>query len=98
MSIDDVTFALLDAMEAAGCDYLLVGAIAAIYYGITRSTFDVHVVAYMDAGQVSDVAARLGPNYRLESQQAFEVFTGKTMHVIQVAETPFKIDLFPLTS
>ncbi len=97
MSIDDVTFALLDALEAARCDYLLVGAIAAIHYGITRSTFDVDVVAQIEPRQVADMASKLGPDYRLEPQQSFEVFTGKTMHVIYFTGTPFKIDLFPLT-
>jgi hypothetical protein len=97
MTIEDITFALVDALEEAGCDYVLVGAIAAVHYGITRSTFDVDVVAEVEAGRAADIAKLLGPPFRLEPQQAFELFTAKPMFVVHIAGTPFKIDLFPLS-
>jgi hypothetical protein len=97
MSIEDVTLALIDALEQAGCDYMLVGAIAAVHYGITRSTFDVDVVAQFEARSAAEIARLLGPEYRLQPQQGFELFTAKPMFVINAAAAPFKIDLFPLT-
>jgi hypothetical protein len=97
MNIDDITFALVDALEATHGNYLLVGAIASIHYGIMRSTFDVDAVVAIEQRGVVQLARKLGPRYQLEPQQAFEVFTGKHLHVIHVTGTPFKIDLFPLT-
>ncbi len=96
MNIEDITMQLVDALKASQADYMLVGAIAAMHYGITRSTFDVDAVLG-PSGSPAAVARQMGSNYRLEAQQAFEVFTGKHLHVIHAIGTPFKIDLFPLT-
>ena len=97
MNIEDITFDLVAALEAANCPYMLVGAIAAIHYGFARSTFDVDAVVGFQSQSAAALARQLGASYQLETQQAFEVFTGKPIHVIHVKSTPFKIDLFPLT-
>ena len=68
MNIDEVTFALVDALESVQCDYMLVGAIAAIHHGITRSTFDVDAVA--DATKVyvyrNQGSQKLVANYNVD--------------------------------
>jgi hypothetical protein len=98
MNIDDITFALIDALEASGCDYILVGAIAAMQFGVSRSTLDVDAVVGLKSGDVSQIVNQLGPSFQLELQREFEVFTAKHFHVIHAVNSPFKIDLFPLTN
>jgi hypothetical protein len=97
MNIEEITFDLVAALEAGNCPYMLVGAIAAIHYGVARSTFDVDAVVGFQSQTAAELARRMGASYQFESQQAFEVFTGKPIHVIHVKSAPFKIDLFPLT-
>ena len=96
MIIEEVAFALVDALQAEGLDYLLVGALPSIHYGITRSTFDVDVVVELAGTTARQLAQRLGPGYRLEPQGSFEIFTAKNVNVIQVLNTPYTIDVFPL--
>ncbi len=97
MNIEDITFDLIAALEAANCPYMLVGAIAAIHYGVARSTFDVDAVVGYQSHTAAELAKRLGAKYELDTQQALEVFTGKPVQVIHLKSSPFKIDLFPLT-
>ncbi|MEX2174413.1 MAG: DUF6036 family nucleotidyltransferase [Pirellulaceae bacterium] len=94
MNLHDVTIAFLDALESLSCEYILVGGIAATHYGIVRSTYDVDAVVELEGQSVQQIAARLGAAFELDPQQSFEVFTSKTMRVIRVPGTPFKI--FPL--
>jgi hypothetical protein len=68
MSIEEVTFALLDALEATHSDYMLVGAVAAIHYGVARSTFDLAAVVQLTPGRVALLASQLGAAFRLEPQ------------------------------
>ncbi len=43
----EVAECLVDALEAAGCDYALGGAIALGYWGVPRGTIDVDVTLYL---------------------------------------------------
>jgi hypothetical protein len=97
MSIYDATLAMIDALETLGIDYLLVGSLAASYYGLSRSTTDADFVLQLKQHRLKEIVERMGGGYRLEPQTAFEVFTNKRVDVIHVVGTIFKIDVFPLS-
>jgi hypothetical protein len=97
MSIFDATLALVDELNTLATDYLLVGSLAASFYGLSRATTDADFVLEMGQCKLSEIVARMGPKYRLDPQPGFEIFTGKRVDVIQVVGTPFKIDVFPLS-
>lgn len=50
MTIGDVTRAMIDALNAAGVPYLLVGSFSSSYYGIPRSTRDADFVIELGSG------------------------------------------------
>ena len=97
MSIYQATFALIDAAQELHIDYLLVGSLAAGYYGLSRSTVDADFVVQLGPQKLSEVVRRMGAAYRLSPQSGFEIFTNKRIDEIQVVGTIFKIDVFPLT-
>jgi hypothetical protein len=97
MSIHDATIAMIDALDAVGIDYLLVGSLAASYYGLSRATTDADFVLQLKTHRLQEVVERMGSRYRLEPQPQFEVFTNKRVDVIYVVGTIFKIDVFPLS-
>jgi hypothetical protein len=97
MSIHDAMFAMVDALHQNGSDYLLVGSLAASYYGLARSTTDADFVVQLQPSQLSEVVRQMGHGYQLDPQPGFEIFTGKRVNVVHVLGTHFKIDVFPLT-
>jgi hypothetical protein len=98
MSIHDAAIKFIQAANSLGIDHLLVGSLAASYYGLSRSTTDADFVIQMDQPKLTALAEQLGSSYRLEPQAAFEIHTLKQLHVIVVVGTVFKIDVFSLSA
>lgn len=97
MSLYDATFRMVDALETEGVDYVLVGGLAVIYYGVGRSTMDADFVVQLGSKDLSEITRHLGPDYLVSPQRAFEVFTLKERREIKVVGTPFKIEVFALS-
>jgi hypothetical protein len=98
MRAQELALATIDALHALGWDYLLVGGLAAIQHGITRTTYDVDIVLATEALDVAPLVRQLGPGFMLEEQRTLEVFTAKSMQVILLPGTALRIDFFPLGS
>jgi hypothetical protein len=96
MRAQELALTIIDALHALGWDYLLVGGLAAIQHGITRTTYDVDIVLATSSLDIAPLVRRLGPGFVLEEQRTFEVFTAKPMQVIVVPGTALRIDFFPL--
>jgi hypothetical protein len=97
MTTDEAALAVVDALEALGIPYMLVGSFSSNYYGIGRSTLDADFVVQLDLKRATEVAERLGPSFRLDPQTSFETTTMTTRHIVEVVGTPFKIELFHLS-
>ena len=97
MNIYDVACAMAEALERAGVEYSIVGAITSMYYGMSRNTVDADFVVELSVDKIADIAAELPPGFTLERQPRFEMFTGKTYYGITVEGTEFRIDLFVLS-
>jgi hypothetical protein len=98
VNIYDAAFVVIDALESAQIPYMLSGSLASMYYGISRSTVDADFVVHFGTTSVSEVVRRLGPQFRFDAQMSFETITGTTRNVVDVVDTPFKIELFRLGS
>jgi hypothetical protein len=96
MRAQELALATIDALHVLGWDYLVVGGLAAIQHGITRTTYDVDLVLATNSLDISPLARQLGPGFVLDEQRTFEVFTAKSMQVILVPGTPLRIDCFTL--
>jgi len=98
MRAQDVALAAIDALNSLGWEYSLVGGLAAIQHGITRTTYDVDIVIGVDQLNVAPLARQLGGRFELEPQRKFEVFTANEMQIIKLRGSALQIDLFPLSS
>ncbi len=89
--------AVLDALTALRIDYMLVGSFSSNLYGVARSTRDADFLVQFAGKSVSDLARRLGPEFRLDPQMPFETVTGTSRQILEVSGTPFRIELFLLS-
>ncbi|MDX1944180.1 MAG: DUF6036 family nucleotidyltransferase [Pirellulaceae bacterium] len=96
MSIVTATLAMIDVLEKLQVQYVLVGSLAAVNYGLTRSTTDADFILVLGPRKLSEVVRLLGAGYQLVPQAGFELLTGRRLDVIQVLGTPFTIDVFAL--
>lgn len=98
MTLESLAIKVVEATEAAGVDFMVVGAIAAGAYGVPRSTKDVDLlVAVSVTGGVAAVIQSLAPLVEFEPQVVFDTLTWGRRQVGQSRSTPpFKVELFEL--
>jgi hypothetical protein len=97
MTSEEAVLAVIDALEALGIPYMLVGSFSSNYYGIARSTKDADFVIQLGSEPLSRIAAQLGAAFRLDPQMTFETITMTRRHVLHVIGIPFQIELFHLS-
>src|SRR5262249_39867376 len=97
MTSEEVTLAVIDALEASGIAYMVVGSFSSNYYGIPRSTKDADFVIQFDGPSFATLTNRLGPDFRLDPQMAFELVTGTTKNVLHRTDIPFTVEFFHLS-
>jgi hypothetical protein len=86
------------ALNDLGISYMAVGSISSNVHGIARLTNDADFVLQLAPGQLTSLAGRLGPGYRLDPQGGFESVTFTTKYVIDVVGSQFKFELFDLSN
>ena len=97
MMSDDAILAMVDALEASGVPYMVVGSLSSNYYGVPRSTRDADFVIELEGRPLADVLKHLGPEFQLEPQRSFETVTGTRRYKFSVAGTAFVVELFALS-
>ena len=90
--------AVVEELERAKIDYMIVGSLSAGAYGITRSTKDADFVVELGGASIAAVLSGLGPDYRFDRQMGFETNTGTVKNVMQVGNSGFQIELFRLSN
>jgi len=88
---------VVDALEQLGVPYMLVGSFSSNAYGVARNTQDADFVVQLDRITVSQLAAKLWPDFQLDPQTSFETITATTRHVLNVPAEDFKVELFLLS-
>jgi len=97
MTSEEAAALVIDALEAVGVNYMLVGSFSSNFYGVPRATADADFVVQLGRTSVSEIAERLRPALRLDPQSRFEGVTATTRYVFHAADTPFEVELFLLT-
>jgi len=91
MSGDDATTAVIDALEAAGVEYMLVGSLSSNFYGIPRATQDADFVVHLGSTSITQFAARLGSAFKLDPQGSFETTAVTERYLLYVSGSTFKL-------
>ncbi len=89
---------MIDALNAEGLPYMLVGSLSSMFYGIPRSTVDADFVIQVGDKPLRAVVSRLSPDFRLNPQMQFETATGTVKNVLTIQNTDFIVELFRLSS
>ncbi|HVA50539.1 MAG TPA: hypothetical protein VNH11_29610 [Pirellulales bacterium] len=97
MQGDEAVVAVVDALDALGVEYMLVGSLSSNFYGIPRLTEDADIVVELGKVSLHDLMQRLGPEFRLEPQASFDTITMTTRHILRVPSSGFTIELFQLS-
>jgi hypothetical protein len=97
MTLEELVQRLVDALESVGIPYVLVGSLAASFYGVSRSTQDADLVVSCDGSQIRKLVAALGDEFEREPQMAFETVTATRKTVLRVKKTGFQIEVFFLS-
>ncbi len=97
MTGKEAALAVVEALEALQIQYMLVGSFAANHYGIPRSTRDADFVVELGQRRIAELVERLGPDFQLDRQIAFETVTATTRYALELRDSPFKIELFLLS-
>mgnify|MGYP000430467971 CR=1 FL=1 len=98
MTMDDVTLRVIDALNASGSAYMLVGSISSNLYGIPRSTKDADFVVQVEGDLSPAFYQRLGNDFEIEPQLKFETNTGRLKREMTFRGTPFTVELFRLSN
>lgn len=96
MNGEDATLAVIDALEAQGVPYMVVGSFSTNYYGIPRSTKDADLVVDPAPLSFGRLSQDLGPDFVVDRQLSFETVTGTLRHEMRLKDDSFKIELFHL--
>lgn len=97
MSAETVVRRVLDALDAEGMAYAIVGSFASNIYGVPRATQDADIVVEAGPGQIGQVVKRLGLDFEREPQLQFETVTGTTKTVLRHRPSDFTIEVFNLS-
>lgn len=94
MTADQAVVAVLDALDAAGVPYMIVGSLASNFHGIPRSTRDADFVVELPPGSLDRFDAALPPGLTLDRKGSFETVTGTTRYLTELTGSPFVCELF----
>jgi hypothetical protein len=97
MDATEVVYHVINALDAAGVSYMLVGSFSSNLYGIARSTQDVDFVIELGTTTPNDIARSLGPDFQFEPQMSFETITGTYRFVASHRASAFKVEFFLLS-
>jgi hypothetical protein len=97
MTGEEATLAVIDTLTVRAVPYMVVGPISTNYYGIPRSTKDADFVVQIEPQSIRSLADALGDGFRLDPQPSFETTTLTVRNVLEVAGSPFTIELFHLS-
>jgi hypothetical protein len=96
MTPEEGVLALLETVEAAGVEYVIVGALAYGAWGIPRSTNDADFVVACAGPELDAVLRKLPSSFSIDPQARMELFTGTLRWVLNLEGTPFEIEVFLL--
>jgi len=100
MNLYELGSCVIEALEAEGIPYMLVGALSSSVFGIPRATKDVDIVLQLPTREpLRRLEARLAEVVVFDPQVSFETLTGSVRHILTAkTRPPFIVELFELGS
>jgi len=98
MKLEELAVLVVETIEAANVDFMIVGAIAAGAYGIPRSTRDVDFLIELNSGDgLPAVISKLEQWVEFDPQVVFDTLTwGRRQVGLSRSQPPFKVEFFEL--
>jgi hypothetical protein len=98
MDVFTLAGTVVDALEAEGVPYFVVGALSVSVFGIPRATKDVDIVISLETRKPLDaVERRLADVLEFDPQITFETITGSLRHILHSrTNPPVVVELFEL--
>jgi len=95
MKVEQVAALVVQAIEAVGIDYILVGSFSSGFYGIPRATKDVDIVISIQSEEpVHALERQLKGVVKFDPQISFETITGSRRQILtSVERPPVKVEL-----
>ena len=97
MTDDEISRAALEAIVAAGVDYVLVGGLAVIAHTFARTTLDVDFVIAAPLGAIKRIAPYFPRGFQVDAQPQMELLTGTYRWIVEVEGSTFRVEIFHLT-
>lgn len=94
----EATRRVLEALDKLGIEFMLVGGLSSMAYGIPRSTKDADIVLAVAPEGIDLLAEHLGEEFELDPQGTFEMVTGTLRHHLRVPSLAFEVELFLLSN
>lgn len=85
---------ILDAIEAAGIEYMVGGSVAYMNYAIPRATKDFDLVIAVHEPEFTSFLKKADPYFTLDPQIYVEGLTGTKRFILQHRTTAFDVELF----
>ncbi len=98
ITIEDVTLRVVDALNACGSPYMLVGSFSSNLYGIPRSTKDADFVLQLQGDLGPVFYQSLGNDFEMDPQLKFETNTVTFKQEMRFRDSPFTVELFRLSN
>jgi len=100
MNLYELASRVIDALEAEGIAYMVVGALSSSVFGIPRATKDVDIVLQLQTREpLRRLETRLADVVVFDPQVTFETLTGSVRHILTArTKPPFIVELFELGS
>lgn len=100
MNLYELASRVIEALEAEGIPYMVVGALSSSVFGIPRATKDVDIVLQLHTREpLSRLRERLAEVVVFDPQVTFETLTGSVRHILTAkTKPPFIVELFELGS
>jgi hypothetical protein len=94
MDLTEITKLVTDAFDRLGVPNRVVGSVASSRFGALRSTFDVDIVAALEARHVTEFIASLGTRFYADEELIRESIEQRRSFNLVHLETTFKVDVF----
>lgn len=96
-SSNSIVLAVIQALDACGIPYMLVGSYSTNMYGVDRSTQDADFVLELGERSILELGRKLPSEIRIDPQMSFETVTMSRRYEASVSGTEFRIVFFLLS-
>ena len=97
MNGEEAVLLVIDGLNKAGIDYMIVGSFSSNAYGLARATKDADFVIQTGEPQRRAFLETLPSEFVINDQVTFETVTGHRRQILKIPSIPYVIELFDLS-